>query len=207
MDENVKKRGFKIITVEYGQSVGGLEEQPIGKIRSIVIVDDVRKFPSKEMLIVSEPGVFDDYDSYFEDDSADLDFDYGFSRHEVDVDKLLKVIKSCNTIIGPTIRSDYSENNYAAIRGLPMQPNDYLAILQDLRPEDFKGAFKSANKKRPGDVLYEFIHNPNGYKLRIRDIPINDDIDIHIALIPNDYGRYDVAVVSFHDVLDGGEQV
>ena len=179
----------------------------VEKIRSIVIVDDVRKFPSNEMLIVAEPGAFDDYDDCFEDDSLDLDFNFDFPKYDVDVDKLLKVIKSCNTVIGPTIRSDHSENNYAAMSGLPMQPDDYLAILHDLKPDDFKGAFKSANKKRPGDVLYEFIHNPNGYKLKICDIPINDDIDIHIALIPNDYGRYDVAIVSFHDVPDGGEQV
>ena len=121
----------------------------------------------------------------------------------VGVQELLSAIKQCNTIIGPTIRNDQPEKNFALMHRLPMQPDDYLAIIHNLKPSEFTGALKSANEKRLGVVLYEFIHNPNGYKLKYFDTTISDDIKIYVKLIPDYNSKYTVTVISFHDPLDG----
>ena len=122
--------------------------------------------------------------------------------YEVDIPKLLDTIKACNVVYGPDIRPNQPEKNFAEVHNLPMQRVDYLNIVHDLKQEEFRCALKSANEKRLGVILYEFIHTVNSYKLQNFDFTIDGPIDIYIKLIPNYNEKYNVAIISFHDPLD-----
>lgn len=117
----------------------------------------------------------------------------------VDVDELINAIRECNVLILPQYRTDQPEKNFAVSHNLPMQPDDYLAIIHEVSSNEIRGALKSSEEDRLGIVMYEFIHNVGGYHLKHSNEVITGNLDVYIKLIPNYNSKYTITVVSFHD--------
>lgn len=115
---------------------------------------------------------------------------------------ILDSIKKCNHIVGPNYRPNQPEKNFAEVHGLDMVPADYLAILKSVKPEECIGAVKSADTRRLGTLLYEFIHDPKNYKLKYSGQQITDDIKIYIKILPDYENDLTIAIISFHDPED-----
>ena len=121
---------------------------------------------------------------------------------DIDADSLVKAIRECNTIMGPYKRDSEPEKNFAEVHNLELAPSDYLNIVHQITADELRGAVKSHRLERLGIVLYEFIHDPKGYKLKYSGQVIEDNIKIYIKLIPHYANTCNVLVVSFHDPLD-----
>lgn len=124
------------------------------------------------------------------------------SIKDVDVDSLITAIRECNTITGPYIRESQPEKNFAQVHNLDLTPSDYLNIIHQVTKDELKGAMKSHRLERLGIVMYEFIHDPKGYRLKYSRQIIEGNIKIYIKLIPHYANTCNVLVVSFHDPLD-----
>ena len=122
--------------------------------------------------------------------------------NEEDVSFILNEVKRCNTIIGPQYRPGQPEKNFAKVHKFQMTDEDYEAIIKDIKLNEYIGTVKSASKERLGKLLYEFIHDPNGYELKYSHQVIKDDIKIYIKLFLDYKNEYNIAIVSFHDPLD-----
>ena len=122
--------------------------------------------------------------------------------NNIDVVELIRAIRKCNDISGPYYRNSEPEKNFAKVHGLKMVSDDYLNIIKQITPNELYGAVKSFRPERLGIIMYEFIHDPKGYKLEYSGQQIDDDIKIYIKLIPHYANKYNIAVISFHDPLD-----
>ena len=114
------------------------------------------------------------------------------------IQEILDHIKKCQHITGPDYRPNQPEKNFAERHGLEMTSSDYMAIIKDLKASEFISAVKSADTRRLGAVLYEFIHDPNGYILKYSKQKIEEDIKI----LPDYENNLTIAIISFHDPED-----
>lgn len=117
-----------------------------------------------------------------------------------DVNRVLNLIKRCDTVTGPDFRYNEKEKNFAKVHGLRMVEDDYLNIIKMLTAKNFMSAIMSSDVTRLGTILFEFTCKPK-YKLKYSDQVINGDIDIYIKILP-DYHGITVTLISFHDKLD-----
>lgn len=117
------------------------------------------------------------------------------------INDLLKMIKECTHVTGPHYRMSQPEKNFEEVHGIEMVKSDYLGILHSLTKNDFLRAIKSSDTKRLGILLYEFKFD-RGYKLKHDDYEIKNGLEIYIKLIPHYQEQYNIALVSFHDMLD-----
>ncbi len=116
-----------------------------------------------------------------------------------EIAELVNLISHCKSVTGPGYRPKQPEKNFAQLHGLKLVDDDYLAIVKSLKPSEFYGAVKSKNRDRLGIPLYEFKHDPQGYKLKYSGQTIPTDIIIYIKLIIDYDSDYNIAIVSFHD--------
>lgn len=149
-------------------------------------------------------------------------FDYKFTSHQkqilsefykdselasvdianIDTSELLRAIKECNHVTGPYYRDSQPEKNFAEVHNIDLAPSDYLNIIKQVTSDELKGAIKSYRPERLGIVMYEFIHDLNGYKLKYSGQELEGDIKIYIKIIPHYANKLNIAVISFHDPLD-----
>lgn len=116
-----------------------------------------------------------------------------------EINELTQMIANCKHVTRPGFRKGQPEKNFAEAHGLKMVDDDYLNIIHDIKPNEFKRALKSYEKDRLGVPLYEFIHDPNGYELKYSKQKIEAKIIIYIKLLVNYDGDFNVAIISFHD--------
>lgn len=121
---------------------------------------------------------------------------------EQDVSDVLDKIAKCKHVVGPQYRPDQPEKNFAEVHGLEMVPDDYIAILKNIKASECISAVKSAMTDKLGVILYEFVHDPHNYKLKYSDQVISEKLKIYIKIIPEYEKDYTIAIVSFHDALD-----
>lgn len=121
---------------------------------------------------------------------------------EGQIKAVLNSIEKCTHVVGPDYRPNQPEKNFAEVHNLDMVPADYLAILKSVTADECIGAVKSVDTRRLGTLLYEFIHDPEGYKLKYSDQQIEDDVKIYIKVLPNYQNDLTIAIVSFHDPED-----
>lgn len=112
---------------------------------------------------------------------------------------MLHMIAECTHIVGPQYRPRQPEKNFAEMHGLKMVDDDYFNIIKSILPSEFYGAVKSYETERLGAVLYEFVHDPKGYKLEYSGQSLTEDLKIYIKLLSEYEKDLTLAIVSFHD--------